>query len=128
MRTSVVKDCVILLLETRESAFVYALASAAVVHTVAKKCMDLKADLPYCGCDMNLKNSDLPAGEKWAGCSPDMNFTINFVKDFLDRRVNNETDGHSAFVLHNNRLGRLVSIYNTNSIVIDTCVQKSYDI
>lgn len=108
VRTSVVKDCVLLSLATRESAFVYALASAAVVHTVADKCMHLENRLPYCGCNKNLKNSDLPVGEKWAGCSPDMNFTLKFVKEFLDRPVN-KTERHGAFVLHNNRLGRLVS-------------------
>ena len=102
-------------LETKESAFVYALASAAVVHTVADKCMQLEKHLPYCGCNKNLKNSDLPAGEKWAGCSPDMNFTLNFVKSFLDRRVNNDTELHKAFVLHNNRIGRVVSIDITHS-------------
>lgn len=80
------------------------------MHTVADKCMKMEKQLPYCGCDKNLKNSDLPEGEKWSGCSPDMNFTLDFVKNFLDRRVDNETLRHRNFVLHNNRLGRLVSI------------------
>ena len=110
MRTSGINNCVVPLLGTKESGFVYALASAAVMHTVADKCMKHNDHLPYCGCNQNLKTSDLPAGERWAGCSPDMNFTLSFVKNFLDRRVDNETAEHKAFVLHNNKLGRSVSI------------------
>ena len=110
MRTSVVKEHFVSVLDTKESAFVYALASAAVVHTVADNCVKDNKKLPYCGCDKSLNNDDLPEGERWAGCSPDMKFSVNFTKEFLDKRVDNETVQFKTFVLHNNRIGRLVSI------------------
>ena len=110
MRTSVVKEHFVSVLETKESAFVYALASAAVVHTVAENCVKNQKHLPYCGCDKSLNNKDLPEGERWAGCSPDMKFSVNFTKEFLDRRVDNKSLQFKTFVLHNNNIGRLVSI------------------
>ena len=103
--------CVVFALVSKESAFVYALASASVVYTVAEQCMEDPDLLPYCGCDRSLKNSDLPEDEKWAGCSPDVNFALDFTKKFLDRRVDNYEIKEKHFVLHNNRIGRSVSSY-----------------
>ena len=94
--------------ETKEAAFVYALASAAVVHAVAERCASNR--LHYCGCDKTLDDEDLPSNERWEGCSPDMDFSINFAKSFVDRRVDNVTLQYQKFVLHNNRVGQLVSI------------------
>ena len=93
--------------ETKESAFVHALASAAAVHAVAERCAS--NHLHYCGCDKTLDNEDLPSSERWGGCSPDIAFSINFTKSFVDRRVDNATLQYQKFVLHNNRIGQLVS-------------------
>ena len=99
----------VLTLETKEAAFVYALASATVVHTVSRKCIENASKLHYCGCDKNLKKELLPDDQKWGGCSPDIDFSINFSKAFVDRREGSATLRHQIFVLHNNRIGRLVS-------------------
>ena len=61
-------------------------------------------------CDKTLDDEDLPSSERWEGCSPDMDFSINFAKSFVDRRVDNATLQYQKFVLHNNRVGQLVSI------------------
>lgn len=90
----------------------YALASATVVHMVAQKCSNSKTKLSYCGCDQKILNQPLPDGEKWGGCSPDMDFSVNISKEFVDKRVDNEPLQYKSFVLHNNKIGRLVSIYN----------------
>ena len=111
MRTSVVKEHFVSVLETKEAAFVYTLASAAVLYTVAENCQKQQNKLPYCGCDKTLNNDLLPEGEIWAGCSPDMEFSMNFTKQFLDRRVDNEPLQFKTFVLHNNNIGRQVSNY-----------------
>ena len=87
----------------------YALVSATVVHTIADHCVKYSNMLHYCGCEKSLKDKDLVHGEKWAGCSPDMNFSINFTKEFLDEREDNVTLQYRTFVSHNNKLGRLVS-------------------
>ena len=94
------------LLDTKEAAFVHALASAAVVHTVAEKCAKSNG-LPYCGC-LKLNNENLTADEVWVGCSPDIYFGLSFAKKFLDSRESNAPLKHKAFALHNNRVGRKV--------------------
>ena len=93
--------------ETKEAAFVHALASAVVVHAVAGRCT--RNNLQYCGCDKTLNDETLPPGERWAGCSPDIDFSINFAKSFVDRSVDNATLQYQNFVLHNNRIGQLAS-------------------
>ena len=94
--------------ETKEAAFVHALASAAVVHAVAEICA--RNSLQYCGCDKTLNNETLLPGERWEGCSPNIDFSINFAKSFVDRRVDNTTLQYQKFVLHNNRIGQMVCI------------------
>ena len=83
----------------------HALASAAVVHTVAEKCAE--SSLPYCGC-LKSNDEDLPNNETWEGCSPDIYFALNFTKQFVDCRESNASLEHKAFALHNNRVGRQV--------------------
>ena len=95
--------------EVKEVAFVYALASAAVVHTVAQSCAKNADKFHYCGCDKAIVNKELADGERWGGCSPDIHFSVNFAKMFIDRIVGNATLQHQTFVLHNTRIGRLVS-------------------
>lgn len=87
----------------------YALASAAVVHTVAQKCVQNAKTFRYCGCDKTLKDKSLPAGEKWAGCSPDIHFSVGFAKQFVDGKENRTNLKHHTFVIHNNKIGKSVS-------------------
>lgn len=94
-------------LETKEAAFVYALGSAAVVHTVTQNCVN-KNSLFYCDCDSTLSNDTLSPVEKW-GCSPNIEFSINFTRQLLDRREDDTTAQHKAFVLHNNKIGQMVN-------------------
>ena len=92
------------------------MASAAVVHTIAQQCAVNKTNFRHCGCDRSLKNEALAAGEKWGGCSPDIHFSIGFAKMFVDKTVSNDTLQQQTFVLHNNRIGRMVSkhVYEGN--------------
>ena len=86
----------------------YALASATIVHMVAKKCSEKKYS--YCGCDQRINSIPLPPGETWTGCSPDMHFSVNISKEFVDKRVEHESSQYKSFVLHNNKIGRSVSM------------------
>ena len=84
----------------------YALGSAAVVHTVAQKCVDI--NLPDCGCNSNLSNDTVSPDETWE-CSPNIEFGIKLARKLLDEREDNATEQHKTFVLHNSKIGRMVS-------------------
>lgn len=86
----------------------YALASAAVVHTVAMTCKKYK--LSYCVHDSTMSGEILPDSQTLMGYSPDIHFSINYAKQMLDSRVDNATIQYKTFVLHNNNIGRMVRI------------------
>lgn len=100
-------------LETKEAAFVYALATATVVTAVAKQCTkrDGKA-LSYCGCDHTLTDDMLGPDQRWGGCSPDVDFSMNFTTQLLDGYIsdnNTTSEQHKTFISHNSKIGQLVS-------------------
>ena len=98
--------------ETKEAAFLYALATATVIHTVAEECAKHEGkNLGYCGCDSTLKNEMLEPGKEWGGCSPDLNFSINFAKQLLNGTIldNATSEQHKIFISHNSKIGQSVS-------------------
>ena len=97
--------------ETKEAAFVYALTSATIVHAVAQLCAHYGNSLSSCGCYSGLDDETLEAGETW-GCSPDIDFSMNFTRQLVEGRNDNDTPKYKAFVLHNSKIGQLVRISN----------------
>ena len=98
--------------ETKEAAFLYAFATATVIHTVAEECAKHEGkNLGYCGCDSTLKNEMLEPGKEWGGCSPDLNFSINFAKQLLNGTIldNATSEQHKIFISHNSKIGQVVS-------------------
>ena len=90
----------------------YALATATVIHTVAKECAKHEGkNLDYCGCDSTLKNEMLEPGKEWGGCSLDLNFSISFAKQLLDGTIsdNATSERHKIFISHNSKIGQAVS-------------------
>ena len=83
--------------EIKEAAFLYALGTATVIHTVAKECAS--NNLGYCGCDGILKNT------------PDLDFGINFAKQLLDGMISDNTISEhlKIFISHNSKIGQSVS-------------------
>ena len=66
---------------TREKAYVYGIASAALVHTIARACSIGVTTKCSCGVLPNTA----PAGTfKWGGCGDDVHFGAYFCKRFTD--------------------------------------------
>ena len=102
-------------LETPETAFIYALTSASVMHGIARACA--KGELAECGCDrsqpsssargrvlLKSPSSSTPSsmgtslfvstsspsaptdGFEWGGCSDDLKFGRNVSTSFIDQQ------------------------------------------
>ncbi|KAK2139725.1 hypothetical protein LSH36_1636g00003 [Paralvinella palmiformis] len=88
----------------RETAFIYAVTSAALAHAVSRSCSE--GTVYTCTCGQRLKRST-PASEwDWGGCSDNALFGHKFAKDFIDR-VEKGRDLRSIMNLHNNEAGRV---------------------
>ncbi|CAF4008620.1 unnamed protein product, partial [Rotaria sp. Silwood1] len=77
---------------TPETAFIYALTSAAIMHSIAKACS--KGELIECGCDKSqpklstnttiTPSLSLNDGFEWGGCSDDLKFGRKISMSFID--------------------------------------------
>ena len=97
------------MLGTREAAFVHSISSAGVAYAVTHSCSAGKLGRK-CGCDQKYRGMS-DKGWKWAGCSDDIEFGIEFSKTFVDARERGRKVGNPARVLmnlHNNNAGRMV--------------------
>ena len=115
----------LLLAGSREAAFTYAIASAGAAHAITTACA--RGNISLCGCDIRHKptangkrshdQQELESASqqpwKWGGCSADIDFGIKFARKFLDAREI-ERDDRSLMNLHNNRVGRRVSLIFAN--------------
>lgn len=115
----------------RETAFVYAIMSAAVVHSVARACSE--GTIGSCTCDYgppagspkllrsvnHIKSTHHPAGVntvigpknwQWGGCSDNIAYGLKFSREFVDvgERGRNLREKMN---LHNNEAGRAVSFF-----------------
>ncbi|TRY79686.1 hypothetical protein TCAL_09898 [Tigriopus californicus] len=94
---------------TREMAFVHAISSAGVAHTLTKACS--AGELENCGCDRTLKGASAE-GFEWSGCSDNVDFGVSFSRDFVDARdrrqsrKNKKNHAQPLMNLHNNEVGR----------------------
>ncbi|XP_071526677.1 protein Wnt-1-like isoform X2 [Panulirus ornatus] len=87
----------------REVAFLYALTSAAVTHTVTRACTE--GTINSCNCDYRAKG---PSGLdwEWGGCSDNIDFGSKFSRLFVDAGMKGR-DPRFPIDLHNNEVGRL---------------------
>ncbi|XP_060075415.1 protein Wnt-16-like [Ylistrum balloti] len=95
---------------TRETAFIYAILSAGVVHAVTTACS--LGNLTDCSCDTSRYGEHTVEGWKWGGCSDNIHYGVSFSKRFVDAP---ETLMHQSsqnlrnkMNLHNNEVGRQV--------------------
>ncbi|XP_072717243.1 protein Wnt-16 [Ciconia boyciana] len=94
---------------TKETAFIYAVTSAGLVHSVTRSCS--AGNMTECSCDTNLRHGGSASeGWHWGGCSDDIHYGMSFSRKFLDVPVKNVTgksrSGLAAMNLHNNEAGR----------------------
>jgi len=93
---------------SKETAYLYAITSAGVVHTVTKECSS--GNITECNCDRTGQGRDTPEGWKWGGCSDNLRYGINFAKKFIDapdkRLLKKTGDIRNLMNLHNNEAGR----------------------
>ncbi|XP_061524411.1 protein Wnt-16 [Phycodurus eques] len=95
---------------TKETAFVYAVMAAGLVHAVTRFCS--RGNVSECGCDARLRGAAGP-GESWhwGGCSDHVQYGTRFSRRFLTRGAVNVSDGTRAQALvrmnaHNSEAGR----------------------
>ncbi|KFB53739.1 AGAP009734-PA-like protein [Anopheles sinensis] len=97
----------------RETAFIYAITSAAVTHSVARACSE--GSIESCTCDyshhnrepqMNNMGGVAGVGDwEWGGCSDNIGFGFKFSREFVDTGERGRTL-REKMNLHNNEAGR----------------------
>jgi len=111
---------------TRETAVIYALTSAAVVHAITRSCS--RGELQHCACDptkdgtssgppvsvyhkaaRRQQRGEMDSDWQWGGCSDHVKYAARFARTFVDARENIVRDGRALMNLHNNGAGRRVS-------------------
>lgn len=109
----------------RETAFIYAITSAAVTHSVAKACSE--GSIESCTCDYSHQfnhQAKNPKGAywEWGGCSDNIGFGIKFARDFVDTGERGR-NYREKMNLHNNEAGRMVS-YRLNTFGIKIILRR----
>ncbi|NXU84977.1 WN11B protein, partial [Xiphorhynchus elegans] len=93
---------------TREAAFVYALAAAAIAHGIARACAS--GELPLCSCGHGPPGDPGPGG-RWGGCGDNLSFGLQLGAAFADSSAKSSklrSHGSKAMNLHNSAVGRMV--------------------
>ncbi|XP_014677720.1 PREDICTED: protein Wnt-16-like [Priapulus caudatus] len=93
----------------RETAFLYGVTSAGVVHAVTQSCS--AGNLTDCSCDMSRQGQTDPVeGWKWGGCSDNVNYGLDFSRKFVDApdKIKHKKlrDVRNLMNLQNNEAGR----------------------
>ena len=110
--------CVLLVeVGSREAAFVYAISSAGVVHSITRACS--KGSLLNCACDPTKvgTSSDRKGEFDWGGCSDNVRYGSHFARMFVDAREKRMRDARALMNLQNNRAGRRVSTLSDSNLV-----------
>ncbi|XP_078057436.1 protein Wnt-1 [Mustelus asterias] len=87
----------------RETAFIFALTSAAVTHSVSRSCSE--GSVESCTCDYRRRGAGGPDWH-WGGCSDNIEFGRIFGREFVDSSERGR-DLRYLTNLHNNEAGRL---------------------
>uniref|UniRef100_A0A6I8N2F7 Protein Wnt n=1 Tax=Ornithorhynchus anatinus TaxID=9258 RepID=A0A6I8N2F7_ORNAN len=86
----------------RETAFIFAITSAGVTHSVARSCSE--GSIESCTCDYGRRGPGGPDWH-WGGCSDNIDFGRLFGREFVDSGEKGR-DLRFLMNLHNNEAGR----------------------
>ncbi|XP_044198742.1 protein Wnt-16 [Thunnus albacares] len=95
---------------TKETAFLYAVMAAGLVHAVTRSCS--QGNLTECGCDARRQGGGSPAeGWHWGGCSDHIQYGTWFSRKFIDGAPKNTSTARGGYTLltmnqHNSEAGR----------------------
>ncbi|CAL9682617.1 unnamed protein product [Knipowitschia caucasica] len=95
---------------TKETAFIYAVMAAGLVHAVTRSCS--QGNMTECGCDSRLKGTSSAAqGWHWGGCSDHIQYGTWFSRKFMDTSSKNMSllpKGYTLLTMnqHNSEAGR----------------------
>nr|XP_009859675.1 wingless-type MMTV integration site family, member 3 isoform X1 [Ciona intestinalis] len=96
---------------SKEAAFVHAINSAGVAHSITKACSS--GDMRSCGCDDRVKEKtpalqEIVGGKwSWSGCSDDVQYGVAASRQFVDA-PDQGRDARAIMNRHNNEAGRQV--------------------
>lgn len=97
----------------RETAFIYAITSAAVTHSIARACSE--GSIQSCSCDYTHQSRASGVSTvrdwEWGGCSDNIGYGFKFSRDFVDTGERGR-NLREKMNLHNNEAGRAVSSFN----------------
>ncbi|KAK9526031.1 hypothetical protein VZT92_016690 [Zoarces viviparus] len=95
---------------TKETAFIYAMMAAGLVHGVTRSCS--QGNMTECSCDTRLQGGGSQVeGWHWGGCSDHIQYGIWFSRKFIDNTVKNTSKTSGGYTLstmnqHNSETGR----------------------
>lgn len=107
----------------RETAFIYAITSAAVTHSIARACSE--GNIDTCNCETQYRDrprvysngnnalASMPnvvRDFEWGGCSDNIGFGFDVSREFVDTGERGKSL-REKMNLHNNEAGRWVSSY-----------------
>ncbi|XP_050448569.1 protein Wnt-1 [Cataglyphis hispanica] len=89
----------------RETAFIYAITSAAVTHSIARACSE--GSIQSCSCDYThqSRTSSAVRDWEWGGCSDNIGYGFKFSREFVDTGERGR-NLREKMNLHNNEAGR----------------------
>ncbi|XP_044008817.1 protein Wnt-1 isoform X2 [Aphidius gifuensis] len=88
----------------RETAFIYAITSAAVTHSIARACSE--GSIQSCSCDYSYENKGGKMHEwEWGGCSDNIDYGFKFSREFVDTGERGRNI-REKMNIHNNEAGR----------------------
>ncbi|KAK3098176.1 hypothetical protein FSP39_016897 [Pinctada imbricata] len=89
--------------KSRETAYIYAISSAGVMHSITRACA--KGELDHCGCDVKVRRKDTAGQFEWGGCSENIRYGAKFSREFVDSKEERKS-ASQLMNLWNNEAGR----------------------